>query len=286
VKVIVTGATGFIASHLVPALAADGYAVVAAGHDFDRIPFGDGVQRLELDLRADLGGLPGVDAIVHLAQANAAFPEGAADLFAVNTASTVTLLDHARRCGARRFVFASSASVYGLGETPFREDDPLVARDFYAATKVAAERFVDAYSGGFSTTTLRLVAPYGPRLHGRLIAALATRVRDRSPITLNDGGRPRTNPVYVDDVVSVVRRALDADASRVLNVAGDDIVSIEELARVIGDALGIEPIFEAGDQQVAGDLVADNRRLREFLGEPLVPIAEGVRRMVNAEAVA
>jgi UDP-glucose 4-epimerase len=164
VKVLVTGATGFVASHLVPALALASHEVVALGHDEARLPSGPGIVPLVADLR-DIAGvtLPPVDAIVHLAQANAPFPDGVVDLHAVNTGSTVALLDHARRCGARRFVFASSASVYGFGDRPWSEDDRPAATDFYSATKLAAEGFVRAFQPFVGTTILRLVAPYGVR---------------------------------------------------------------------------------------------------------------------------
>jgi nucleoside-diphosphate-sugar epimerase len=129
-KVLVTGSTGFVASHLLPALATQ-HEVYALGHDAARIPSLEGVEPLVVDLRsARDASLPDVDAVVHLAQANVPFPDGALDLHAVNTASTVALLDHARRCGASRFVFASSASVYGFGDRPWTEDDAPAATDF------------------------------------------------------------------------------------------------------------------------------------------------------------
>src|SRR5205823_3574331 len=157
-----------------------------AGHDAARCPVGDRIEPFELDLRMFAPDeLPAVDAIVHLAQANTPFPDGAASLFAVNTASTALLLEHARRCEASSFVYASSASVYSLGDRPWREDDAPAARDFYSATKLASERLVAAYEDILSAWCMRLVAPYGPGQRNRLIPRLVTSVQEGLPITLN-----------------------------------------------------------------------------------------------------
>lgn len=282
-RILVTGATGFVAGHLVPALSKE-HEVVALGHDPDRIPAGEGVEPLQLDLRdpAFAQRLPEVDAIVHLAQANVPFPDGAADLFAVNTASTAALLEHARRSGATRFVFASSASVYGLGDAAWSEDDAPAATDFYSATKLAAERLVGAYRGELGTTIMRLVAPYGPGQRNRMIPRLVASVREGRPVQLNAGGRPRMNPIYVDDVVHVIERALESDGNHVVNVAGDDAMTIRELAEAIGAAVGSEPVFEERDA-VSGDVVAENRRMRDvFSLDSLVGLEDGLARTAAA----
>jgi UDP-glucose 4-epimerase len=278
VKVLVTGATGFVASHLVPSLDDAGHEVYALGHDESRIASGGTPVVADLRDPDVFGSLPQVDAVVHLAQANVPFPDGAADLFAVNTAATAALLEHARRVGAARFVYASSASVYGTGDAVWHEDDALAARDFYSATKVAGERFVQAYDGLLHTAILRLVAPFGPGQRNRMIPRLIESVRERRPVILNDGGRPRMNPIFVDDVVATIHALLAADGNLLLNVAGDDAVTVRDIAQAAGDAVGEEPIFEPSGRE-SGDIVCDNTRLSALLGErPLTPLAEGVRR--------
>jgi len=283
VKVLVTGATGFVASHLVPALAAVGHEVIAAGYDLDRSATGAGVEQFELDLTGiDATKLPAVDAIVHLAQANVPFPEGAGALFAVNTASTVALLEHARACGSSTFVYASSASVYGLGERPWTEEDPTGATDFYSSTKLASERFVGAYAGDLSTWCLRFVAPYGSGQRNRLIPRLIANVQQQAPVTLNAGGRPRMNPIHVRDVVSVVLAALATPGSGVVNVAGDETASIKQLAEEIGRLVGRVPIFAEGGGGAAGDLVCDNSLMHETFGlETLVPLVAGLEDAIR-----
>lgn len=286
-RVLVTGATGFVASHLLPALAASGHDALALGHDAQRIPSHDRVEPLVVDLRDfDASTLPEVEAVVHLAQANVAFPDGARDLAAVNAGSTATLLDHARRVGAQRFVLASSASVYGGGRE-LEEDDPLRATDFYASTKIAAERFVAAYADLLEgTTTMRLVTPYGPGQAGRLIPRLAKRIRAGEVVVLNEGGGPRLNPIFVADVVRVVISALERPGHRRVNVAGDEVVGVRELAEMVGETLGVEPSFEESGA-TALDIVVRNERMKRELGvDGLIPLSDGLRRTLTVEAVA
>jgi nucleoside-diphosphate-sugar epimerase len=281
VRIIVTGATGFVASHLIPSLAGAGHEVIALGHDRQRIRAGS--ETLVFDLAAPAWPtLPDVDAVVHLAQANVPFPEGANSLFAVNATSTQRLLEHARLTGAQQFVLASSGSVYGTSDGVLTETSPLAARDFYSATKVAAERLVQAYDQHFGTTIMRLFVPYGPGQVNRMLPRLIDRVRSSEPIALNLEGRPRLNPVYVDDVSQVVIRALERDGGAgVLNVAGDDVTDIRGVSEMIGASLGIEPVFEEGDGQ-ARDIVAANTALHTFLdGAGLVSLREGIERITR-----
>lgn len=293
-RVLVTGATGFVAGHLLPSLAAAGHDVVALGHQADRIPALPGVTPLVLDLEAfGDGDLPAVDAIVHLAQANVPWPDQADRLFAVNVASTQRLLEHARRCGARSFVHASSASVYGAGDPaaarPFLEDDEPRGRDFYAVTKRSAELLVAAYANDLDVTSLRLVAPYGPGQVRRLVPGLIGRIRGGSAVTLNAGGRPAMNPIYVADAVRAVERLLAVGGPAVLNLAGDEPVTIRQLAEAIGAAAGVTPLFEdaPGGGVSAGDIVCDNARLHALLGdEPLTPLAAGLARTLAATPAA
>jgi UDP-glucose 4-epimerase len=285
-RVLLTGASGFVGGYLAPALVQAGHEVFALVRDPNSYVAPDGVRTVQADLDAplDTASLPEVDAVAHFAQANLPFPDQAPTLYRVHTGSTLELLAFAKRTGAERFLYASSASVYGFGEEPFAEDDPVSAHDFYATTKVHSEELVKAYRGLLRTAVFRLVAPYGPGQRVRMIPGVIARVRDSRPVTLNDGGRPRMNPIYVTDAVKAVVAALALDESVVVNVAGDEVVGIREIALLAGEALGAEPVFEDSAQAAAGDLIAANARLHQlFRFEQLVSPAEGIRRVVEAE---
>jgi nucleoside-diphosphate-sugar epimerase len=287
--ILVCGATGFVARHLISSLANAGHRVYAAGHDSSRLQRLTGATPVVWDL-AQLRLPPGlpdqVDAAVHLAQANVPFPDHAPAMFEVNAASVVRALDYARRAGATRFVLASSGSVYGGGERPWREDDPTNGQDFYAATKLAAERVVLAYTPYLGTTILRLFAPYGPGQTGRLVPGLIDRVRSGQPVTLKEGRGPRFNPLYVDHVVDIIAQTLAADGHQVLNAGGDEVLSVRDMAETVGRLLGRRPVFQDVPGAIGGDVVGDLTRLRQAFRLPaqLTTFAEGVRRMMDSAA--
>jgi UDP-glucose 4-epimerase len=285
-RVLVTGATGFVGSHLVPVLVAEGHDVFAAARAADRIEPTSGITPVECDLGTSIEerSLPEVDAIVHLAQANVRFPDGAGELYRVNTTSTQELLDHGRRTGARRFVLTSSGSVYGFGSKPFAESDPVRPHDFYALTKIHSEQLVAAYREHFGTTVLRLFAPYGPGQTGRLIPSLAQRVQRGEAVTLNGGGQPRMNPIYIDDLVGVLLASLGREGHETVNVGGDEAVGVGELASRLAEAIGTEARFEEGAAEGPGDLVGDTTVLHELYVPALVPLEEGLRRTVDSLA--
>jgi nucleoside-diphosphate-sugar epimerase len=286
VRVLVTGASGFVAPHLIRALVARGDEVVATARDAERIPGGSGILALPLDLASPLEDVsfPSVDAIVHLAQANVPYPERALELYRVNTLSTLGLLDACARTGARRFVHASSGTVYGLGDQPFRESDPVRHHQLYATTKIHAEDLVARYADQLDgAVSLRLFAPYGPGQVNRMIPGIIGRVRSGTAVSLNQGGRPRMNPIYIDDAVAAFLAALEVDGHKIVNVAGDEIVTIRQIAEAAGRAVGAEPIFEEGAGVASGDVIGDTAAFRSWLGDrPFVPLAEGIARTAAA----
>jgi UDP-glucose 4-epimerase len=288
VRVLVTGASGFVGSELVPALVGADHEVFALVRDATRFRHALDATVVEVDLARPLerARLPVVDAVVHLAQANVAFPDAARELYFVNTVSTQELLEYARAVGARRFVLASSGSIYGLGDAVVTEEEPRRATDFYAVTKRNAEQLVEAYREYVATAILRPFTPYGPAQQGRLIPSLVRRVREGIPVTLNGDGRPRVTPIFVADLVRMFVAALELEAHQVVNVAGDEEASIRELAELIGEALDREVVFEPGDDSV-GDLIADNTRMHDVLAPGrLVPLREGIRITALTEALA
>jgi len=288
VNILVTGAAGFVGTHLLPALVDAGHSAHGVVRRAGTLQPSDGVHEVVRDLVRpfDGGALPSADAIVHLAQANVRFPDGARELYAVNTVATQALLDHARACGAH-FVLASTGSVYGFTDHPVDEDDPLLGQDFYSLTKIQSEALVEAYRPYVGSAILRLFAPYGPGQHGRLVPSLITRIRERLPVTLNGGGQPHVSPIFVDDVVRVILATIARQEQLVANVAGDEVAGIRDLAERIAAALGRDSIFEDGTPDGPGDLVADNGRLHQLFDlRPLVSLDEGLRRTVGGQVPA
>jgi nucleoside-diphosphate-sugar epimerase len=241
---------------------------------------------MDLAKPVDLSRLPArVDAVVHLAQSGRfrEFPEGAADLFAVNVAGTFGLLEYARGAEASRFVHASTGGVYRAGPEPLIEESPLRPEDFYGASKAVAERLVEGYAGRLQTVVLRPFFIYGPGQSGMLISRLIERVLAGAVVEVNGNPGIRVSPTYVDDATSAFTAALEVDGDQICNVAGLEAVTLTELVELIGDVSDLSPRLRNVDAIPAGDLVADTRRMQEVLGvAPQVSLREGIRRSVAA----
>ena len=285
--ILMTGATGFIGRALLQSPPPD-HEITLLIRDPDRLPPGAGVNVVRTDLTQlpDPAALPeSVDAVIHLAQASAAFPGGADALFQVNAAATQRLADYARRAGAKRFIFTSSGNVYAPGRGPLFEDTPLEPADFYGVTKLVSEKVLGCYREFFDVIILRLFAPYGPGQQGRMIPGIIERVRAGRTVTLTNGGEPRINPVYIDDLVEIFATALKLKGSHTVNVAGPEVVSVRDVANLAGAALGVQPVFEERESASHVNFIADTTRMNDLFGALKVTSpAQGIRRMVVSES--
>jgi UDP-glucose 4-epimerase len=284
-RVLVTGASGFIGKHLVAHLVRSGHEVTCfvrtRGGQLRDLP----VALVEGDLRRteSLSGLPSqVDAVVHLAQANVSFPDEAREMFTVNVSSTVLLADYARRARAQTFVFASSGNVYGPSAAPLKETDRLSPQSFYGMCKEFSERILGHYGADFNVQILRFFAPYGPGQVNRLIPTIIDRVRRGIAVTLTNGGQPWINPIYVTDAVHVLEAVLTLPSHHTVNVAGPQVITIKELADLVGEADDCTPAFEHRSSGATSNLIGDTARLRSlFPGYEYVPPRQGIRDTVE-----
>ncbi|MCP5200971.1 MAG: NAD(P)-dependent oxidoreductase [Gammaproteobacteria bacterium] len=263
-KLLVTGASGFLGqrlcrclsrSHDITALYAS-HKPALPGVAWWRYRHGtDAAEALPTD----------IEGIVHLAQSAQYrdFPNGADDMFGVNVDFLFRLLEHARKCGVSTFVDTSTGGVYEGASAPFGEALAVTPRNFYAASKLAGEVLCQPYRELFPVAVLRLFFIYGPGQIGRLVPNLAERIRCGHPVDLTGAnGGLRITPTYVDDVVDVIATALEERWDGIFNVASDEVISIEELARHIGRLLGREPVFRRNEGKDPGSMVPDLTALR------------------------
>jgi len=282
-KVIVTGAGGLLGSYLVPLLSADAQ-VFATGHSTRKLE-GANVTPLALDLSRPIepASLPDeVDAVVYLAQSNRfrEFPEAVDDVFQVNAAQVLGMLDYARRAGASHFVYASTGSVYAPSREPLTEDSPLLSREpagFYAASKLAGEILARSYSSLMDVSILRFFFIYGAGQKGdMLIPRLVSSVREGEPVRIQGEEGLTINPIHAVDAAEAVRAALRREASETLNVAGAETLSLKAICDTIGRKLGTAPQYEFNSGQEPPALIADISAMTAALGPPSRSFEEGI----------
>jgi UDP-glucuronate 4-epimerase len=296
-RYVVTGAAGFIGSHLAEALAARGHDVLGVDAFTDyydpalkeanaRLLQQQGVEVRRLDLVEDELDLDGVDGVFHLAAQPGVRSFG--DVFPLyvrhNVLASQRVFEAAAAAGAR-VVFASSSSVYGEAERyPTPEETPPRPVSPYGITKLTCEHLARAYgrSFGLDAVVLRYFNAYGPRQRPdmafpRVLAALA----GGEPFALyGDGGQSRSF-TYVLDVVEASLLAMErAAGGTVYNVGGGEEATMNEtiatLERIAGRTLDLrrEPAVP-GDQRRTK---ADTERIRADLGwEPRTSLEEGLR---------
>jgi UDP-glucose 4-epimerase len=290
VRVLVTGASGFIGSRLVRALEPDHDVLALVRRD--PAPELAGLATcIEHDLSSPLGAdaLPDrVDAVVHLAQSDRYrdFPDGAPDIFAINVRATFELLEYARAVGAGRFVFASTGGVYGYNDKRVVETHPVSPLNFYLSSKYAAEVLIANYRAVLDTVVVRPFFVYGPGQARMLVPTIVEKVTTGTTIEIDGNPGLTINPIYVDDAVAAIVGALRSSESGLFNLAGDESVTITGLVELIGEVAGIEPIVEHRDSDPGGDLLGDNRQMKEVLGvTPATRLRDGLSLVIEHHRV-
>ncbi len=308
-RILITGGAGFIGSHLAERL-------IGEGHEIAIVDDLNGYYSPELK-RDNLAGIGQAgpfefvhgdvrdeermdrlfrdrkfEAVVHLAARAGVRPSLEEPLLyeSVNVHGTMVLLEASRKHGVKKFVFASSSSIYGVANhSPFREDDwNTMPISPYAATKMAGEKIGYVYSHlyGLPVTCLRFFTVYGPRQRPDLAIRKFTSWIDAGrPIPVYGDGSSSRDYTYVDDTVQGIVAALRHDALYdVFNLGNSSPVSLTKLIGLIELNLGKRAIIQRMADQ-PGDVpttCADISKAEKQLGyRPGTPLAEGIRKFVE-----
>ncbi len=306
---LVTGGAGFIGSHIVESLVADGLPVramdnFATGFAENLAPFGTAVELIEGDIRdAETlrRAMTGVEVVFHEA-AEISVPKSIADpagTYEVNLTGTLRLLLAARDAGVRKVVLASTSAVYGDDPTsPKRESLPTSPISPYAASKLATEGMAQLFSAayGVETVALRYFNVYGPRQRpDSAYAAVIPKfvdalTRGERPVIFGDGGQTR-DFIYVSDVARANRLAAVTPGlgGRVFNVATGTATSLLDLLEEIGTILG-RPVTADHQPARPGDIrdsLANVDAIEAAMGfRPRVSLADGLRQTLAARVSA
>lgn len=299
-RALVTGAAGFIGSHLVERLLRDGVRVTGVDCFTDYYDpalkraniaaslRSSGFELLELDLgTADLKPLPEVDVVYHQAAQPGVRASWGAE-FAIytqqNVLATQRLLERYRGSKLERFVYASSSSVYGDAER-YPTDEDLLPRPFspYGVTKLAAEHLVLLYGRNFGlpVAALRYFTVYGPRQRPDMAFHKFCRAMlQGQPIPVYGDGKQSRDFTFIEDAIEANVRAWKKSGEQaVYNVGGGSQVDVLEAIAILEKALGVKADVRF-EPRPPGDPMrtrADASRLKRDLGfVPSVPIQSGL----------
>ena len=265
-RILVTGGAGFIGSHVVDRLLADGHQVnVVDNFSTGRPEFVNAkAVSHSCDIRStrlgDVFATADPEAVVHVA-AQAAVARSTVDPLtdaSVNVLGTIALLSACRRHGVGRVVYLSTGGA-AYGETdvlPTPESHPANPTSPYGVSKVAAESYLGCWGGitGARTLSLRLANVYGPRQNPRgeagVIAIFAHRLLRNEPCIVQWDGEQTRDYVYVEDVADAVSRAIErTDARGMLNIGTGVEVSVNELYRRLAASAGVTRPPEQGPRR-------------------------------------
>ena len=308
-KILVTGGAGFIGSHLCEFLLRSGHAVTIIDEmndfyapslkqqnladvrkvgpvEFHQIDICDeqNVTAVVHDTRPEV--------IVHIAARAGVRPSLERPLLyeRVNVQGTVALLEASRLSGVKKFVFASSSSIYGIANrVPFSEEDhsnlPISP---YAATKIAAEKLCFTYSHlyGLPIVCLRFFTVFGPRQRPDLAIRKFTEMVDRGQrIPVFGDGTSGRDYTFVKDTVQGIAAAVDYDCRYdIFNLGNSHPVSLNQMIQTIEEALGKKALIQSLPEQ-PGDVpitYADISKARRLLGySPETPFERGIAEFVQ-----
>jgi len=315
VTVLVTGAHGFVASHLVGALLERGDPVRVLDRPDPRLADLGGPRRSALDLlnlrgevelaEGDLrdaeavgSAVAGCDSVFHLAAQTivGVARDSPGETFEVNVRGAWNVFEACREHNVARIVFASSDKAYGTSpELPYKEDFPLRASYPYDASKAAADviarSYAHAYGVPLAVTRFANIYGGGDLNFSRLVPETTIAVLDGRPPQIRSDGSPERDFLHVDDAVSAylaIEEALGGDGARgeAFNAGGERPHSVREVVDLIAEAAGAgtEPEYLGGgtpDGEIDRQYV-DSTKLRELTGwRPQVELADGVGRTIE-----
>lgn len=305
-RVLVTGAGGFIGSHLSERLVELGaevralvrYTSTGTAGWLDASPYRRDIEVISADItdREMVGrAVRGAEVVFHLAALiGIPYSYHAPESYVrTNVEGTLVVLQSALAAGVARVVHTSTSEVYGTARrVPIDEDHPLQAQSPYSATKIAADKLAESFhlSFGLPVTIVRPFNTYGPRQSARaVIPTIITQCLTQDAVRLGNLYPTRDLTYVADTVEGFIRAAGCPDAvGATINLGSGREISVGDLARLIAGLVGRPVAVETQEERVrpasseVERLLADTSRARTLLGwEPQVSLSEGLRRTID-----
>lgn len=211
------------------------------------------------------------------------FPKKA---FKTNVEGTKKILDALKINKIKRLIYFSTGTVVSGYDTPMNENMTPSPPNVYSVTKHLAEKEIKNYSEFFDSIVIRPFFVYGPNTrHNRLIYNLITNISKKNTINLNKDAKPKINPIYIDDVIQIIQLLVENKNNisfDCINIAGNEVISIKELAEKISKILKTNIVFKESENN-SKNIIADITKLKEKYNYKFqFKLDEGLERMISS----
>ena len=285
-KVLIVGADSAIGTEIVNHFK-DKYDLIG----LSRKKINNSITNHVFDLdKTDISSLPDISADICIVFSSITdidvcekFPKKA---FKTNVEGTKKIFDALKINKIKRLIYFSTGTVVSGYDTPMNENMTPSPPNVYSVTKHLAEKEIKNYSEFFDSIVIRPFFVYGPNTrHNRLIYNLITNIAKKNTINLNKDAKPKINPIYIDDVIQIIQLLVENKNNisfDCINIAGNEVISIKELAEKISKILKTNIVFKESENN-SKNIIADITKLKEKYNYKFqFKLDEGLERMISS----
>ncbi|WP_040726090.1 NAD(P)-dependent oxidoreductase [Thiomicrorhabdus sp. Kp2] len=296
--ILLTGATGFIGSHLLEALIRQGYSVVVLKRSTSNLWRIDHLagqyKSYDVDLQSilDVFDSEKIDVVIHLATLYRKFDNGheVDEMIQSNVSFPLQLVETGVRKGVKAFINTGTFFEYDCSTLPVKETSKVCPYNFYAKSKIIFEEVLKTYSSQIAINTFRLFSPYGEMDNHKLVSMIINKAINDDVIELSEGLQ-KIDFIYVKDIVQAYVKAIERLNSRdwdaeyeVFNLGSGIALSIRDLVSVVEECLGqsVKKIWGEPSLLDIPIAFADTTKIRQVLGwEPEYTIHKGIKNTIS-----
>jgi UDP-glucose 4-epimerase len=275
--IIISGASGFVGSKLIAKLPSEKVLKLTRNPILLKDPLAMTLDEFSLKDTLSCKNL----CLVHLASIMPSTSSGKKGEFEENVLYAKKLLNLVCKKKIQRFIYISTGGVYGFHNEPISEEILTAPQDEYSASKLKIEKLVEDIFPSKQLAILRLFFPYGPGQKKTLVPRLIESVRNGVQIQLNTPeGRPFINPIYIDDLVNIIKFFIYEKINGTFNIGGKEIVSIKDLALIIGEKLKAVVNFSNNNNKTS-NLVGEIKKINSVFNGQYVSLSDGISRTIE-----